>query len=120
MSGASSRNKGAAAEREFLKLLGGELGVALNRNLTQTREGGGDCLEVRGWVIEIKRQESLSRPTWWKQALRQAEGKGEPMMCYRRNREEWTCFIHTRDGQYREGSVAEAADAIRTKWSQWP
>src|SRR4051812_39388897 len=117
MSGKRSRNKGASGERELLKLLGDELGQSLNRNLTQTREGGGDCLEVRGWVIEVKRQEKLSRPTWWAQALRQAVGKGEPMLCYRRNREPWTCWIHTREGNYREGTVMDAANAIREKWA---
>jgi hypothetical protein len=115
-----ARNKGAAAEREVLKLLGAELGQSLQRNLTQTREGGGDCLEVWGWVIEVKRQEALSRPTWWRQACRQAEGKGEPMLLYRRNREAWRAFIHTKDGFYREGTLLDAVSAIREKWSRRP
>lgn len=121
MSGRMSRNKGAAAEREVLKLLGGELGVELQRNIAQTRGGGADCLEVKGWAIEVKRQESLSRPTWWKQAVEQAKRVGaEPMLLYRRNREPWQAFIHTRDGQYREGTLIDAACAIREKWSMWP
>jgi hypothetical protein len=120
MSGKRSRNKGACGERELLKLLGDELGQSLNRNLTQTREGGGDCLEIRGWVIEVKRQERLSRPSWWAQACAQASGIGEPMLCYRRNREPWTCWIHTSEGKYREGSVQDAANAIREKWHRWP
>jgi hypothetical protein len=120
MSGKGSRNKGAAAEREILKLLGDELGTVLTRNLTQTREGGADCLGVKGWCIEIKRQEKLSRPSWWAQACAQAVGLGEPMMFYRRNREPWTCWIHTSEGKYREGSVQDAANAIREKWHRWP
>lgn len=115
------RRKGAAAEREVLKLLGEELGVALTRNLQQTREGGADCLAVRGFAIEIKRQESLSRPAWWRQAIDQAHRVGaEPMLLYRRSREAWQAWIHTRDGAYREGSLIDAAQAIREKWMAWP
>lgn len=117
----ASRDKGARAEREVLKLLGEELGEILTRNLQQTREGGADCLAVKGWAIEIKRQERLSRPAWWAQAVEQAQRVGaEPMLLYRRNREKWQAFIHTRDGQYREGSLIDAACAIREKWAAWP
>lgn len=121
MSGRGSRNKGAGGEREVLRLLGQELGVMLQRNITQTRGGGADCLEVTGFAIEVKRQESLSRPAWWRQACEQAHRAGaEPMLLYRRNREQWRAFIHTTGGQYREGTLIEAAQAIREKWLQWP
>lgn len=117
----ASRDKGARAEREVLKLLGEELGQILTRNLQQTREGGADCLAVKGFAIEVKRQEKLSRPKWWAQAVEQAQRVGaEPMLLYRRNREKWRAFIHTRDGQYREGDLTEAASAIREKWLFWP
>jgi len=118
---AMQRRKGAAAEREALRLLGDELGQSLTRNLQQTREGGADCLAVRGWAIEIKRQEALSRPAWWRQACEQAARIGaEPMLLYRRNREAWTAWIHTRDGKWREGTLVDAAGAIREKWAAWP
>ncbi len=42
------------------------------------------------------------------------------MLLYRRNREKWQAFIHTRDGQYREGTLQDAASAIREKWLYWP
>jgi Holliday junction resolvase len=119
--GKSQRNKGAAAEREVLKLLGDELGIALKRNLAQTREGGGDCLEVKGWAIEVKRQERLSRPAWWKQAVEQAKRVGaQPMLLYRRSREPWKAFIHTCEDKYKEGSIQDAAEAVREKWLAWP
>lgn len=118
---ASQRRKGAAAEREVLRLLGDELGQSLQRNITQTRGGGADCLEVHGWAIEVKRQEKLSRPAWWRQACEQAErARAEPMLLYRRSREAWSAWIHTRDGQYREGTLLDAACAIREKWARWP
>lgn len=118
---AASRRKGADAEREVLKLLGAELGEVLARNLSQTREGGADCLCVKGFAIEIKRQERLSRPTWWAQACQQANSVGaEPMLLYRRSREPWRALIHTLDGQWREGTLEDAASAIREKWLRWP
>lgn len=118
MTGRGCRAKGAAGEREFLRLLGGELGVALARNLVQTREGGADCLEVVGFAIEVKRVQSLSRPMWWAQAREQAARvSADPMLAYRRNREPWNCFIHTAEGKYREGTIADAANAIRERWA---
>lgn len=118
---AMQRRKGAKGEREVLKMLGGELGVALSRNLEQTREGGSDCLKVKGFAIEVKRQERLSRPSWWAQAVDQARKVGaEPMLLYRRSREPWRAFIHTCEDRYREGSLIDAADAIREKWLAWP
>ena len=118
---AMQRRKGAAGEREVLKLLGLELGEIFTRNLEQTRNGGADCLAVKGWAIEIKRQESLSRPAWWRQACEQAKRVGaEPMLLYRRSREPWQAFIHTGEGKYREGTLQDAASAIREKWLQWP
>jgi hypothetical protein len=121
MSGRTSRNKGAAGEREALKALGAELGISLTRNLQQTREGGADCLVVKGFAIEIKRQERLSRPAWWRQACEQADRVGvEPMVLYRLNREPWRALIHIGDRQYREDTLTEAASAIREKWARWP
>lgn len=112
-----SRDKGARGEREFLKALGAELGELLTRNLQQTREGGADCLCVKGWAIEVKRCESLSRPAWWRQAVEQAERRGvEPMLAYRRNREPWRVWV--KPGV--DITVEEAACAIREKWQGWP
>jgi len=119
--GIMQRRKGATAEREALRLLGDELGVALQRNIEQTRCGGADCLKVKGFAIEIKRQERLSRPAWWKQACEQARtASAEPMVLYRRSREPWKALIHTVDGNYREGTLIDAASAIREKWLWWP
>lgn len=116
-----SRDKGARAEREVLKILGDELGLSLERNLEQTREGGADCVKVKGFAIEVKRREALSRPTWWRQACDQAERLGvEPMVLYRRNRESWRALIHKGDGNYREGTLMDAIWVIREKWLRWP
>lgn len=117
----SQRTKGAAGEREFLKLLGEELGESLQRNLSQTRDSGADCIQVRGWAIEVKRQEKLSRPKWWKQAKAAAEELGvQPMLAYRRNREPWTVWAAWPGPEVREMTLIEAAGAIREKWAVWP
>lgn len=114
---AMQRRKGAAGEREFLKALGAELGEILTRNLQQTREGGADCLCVKGWAIEVKRQEALSRPTWWRQAVRQAKERGvQPMLAYRRNREPWRVWIQPGV----DLTVEQAAGCIREKLLRWP
>ncbi len=114
--GRSQRRKGADAERELLKLLGDELGIVLQRNITQTREGGADCLELRGFAIEVKRCERLSRPAWWRQAVRQAEALGvEPVLAFRQSRQPWRfVFKHTID----EMTLVEAAGYIREKWGR--
>jgi Holliday junction resolvase len=112
-----SRNKGSRGEREFLALLGSELGEMLTRNLQQTRDSGADCLKVKGWAIEVKRQERLSRGAWWRQAVEQAEREGvQPMLAYRRSREPWRVWI--KEGQ--DISVEAAACAIREKLLAWP
>ena len=114
---AAQRNKGACGERELFNLLTDYLGFIVKRNLSQTRGGGADCLMVKGWAIEVKRCESLSRPTWWRQAVEQAEREGvQPMLAYRRNKEPWRVWI-------KEGcdiSVEAAACAIREKLLGWP
>jgi hypothetical protein len=122
MSGARSRNKGQVGERELCKLLSDELGVLVTRNVDQARKGGADCLELQGFTVEIKRQERLARPTWWAQAVRQAEahGTGEPIVFYRRSREPWQALIRTVDGGYREATWEQAVFHVREKWACWP
>ena len=115
--GRMSRTKGARGERQFLALLGEELGEMLTRNLQQTREGGADCLCVKGWAIEVKRCETLSRPAWWRQAVEQANRLGvQPMLAYRRSREPWRVWIEPG----KDLTIAEAANAIREKFFNWP
>ena len=87
--GNMSRRKGASAEREVFKLIGAKLGISVERNLTQTRDGGYDT-RIGPWSIEVKRCEALAVPAWWKQACEQADASGGlPMLLYRRNRYPW-------------------------------
>lgn len=57
MSGNRSRRKGIAGENEVLGILRDRLGDnSIQRNLDQSREGGGDCaVLVGGMLLEVKR-----------------------------------------------------------------
>lgn len=90
------KQKGAGGEREACTLLGSILtegGVSasgIERNLNQTREGGGDILAIPGLVIEVKRCETLNVPMWWRQVCRAADRNGDtPVLMYRQNRKPW-------------------------------
>lgn len=112
---ASQRRKGAEGERELFRLLSGELGVSVKRNVDQARNGGADCLELPGFAIECKRHQSLSRPSWWAQAVKQGQSAGlEPIVFYRRNREAWRALI-AGPGGYRDADWTEAMDYCRDK-----
>ena len=117
----ASRRKGAAAERELCQLLSDELGVSIRRNVDQARSGGADCLELPGFAIEVKRHEKLSRPTWWAQAVRQAErARAEPILFYRRSREPWRAMLHRYQADPVDVPLEAALIHIREKWASWP
>ena len=109
---AAQRNKGSRGERELFALLTEQLGVTVTRNLSQTRGGGADSLNVEGWAIEVKRQEALSIASWWTQTQRQAEQTGrKPALFYRQSRKPWRAVLdlhHIAPGVFTApGSLAE-------------
>lgn len=101
--GKTSRDKGAAGERELARLLLDELGVRLVRRLDQSRSGGFDLEPAPGEVgevadylwrcsIEVKRHAKASPGLlwdWWDQAEAQAEGEQIPVLAYRSDRAAW-------------------------------
>lgn len=92
--GKMSRDKGARGERELFDLLSEHLGFVVRRNVDQARAGGADGVEIPGWAIEVKRRESLSLPSWWRQTVEQAIASGrKPILFYRRNGERWQAVI---------------------------
>jgi Holliday junction resolvase len=112
---AMSRRKGASAERELSKLLADELGIEVTRNTDPMRVKGGDILTIPGYSLEVKRCETLRRPTWWAQAVRQADRvRLEPVVMYRQSRHEWRALVSS-DGGYRDVSWVEAIDRMRDK-----
>ena len=77
----NGRRKGARAELELFGLLsaGLGLGLPLRRQLAAARDGGSDAQEhdaLPTWAIEVKNVDQLARPTWWRQAIVQAEREG--------------------------------------------
>lgn len=124
---ASQRNKGAAGERELFALLTEQLGVTVTRNLTQTRGGGADALDVPGWAIECKRQEALSIASWWSQARRQADDLSrKPILFYRQSRKPWRAVldlhhvapgIFTMPGSLCDLALSDACTVIRESLS---
>lgn len=102
------RQKGANGEREIIGLLEPiarrvftELGVSLpdvnilQRNQNQSAVGGSDLTNTFGLAIEVKRQENLAVPTWWKQTCASAQRNNErPVLIYRQNNKKWNVVMH--------------------------
>jgi len=91
--GRANRRKGAAGERELLKVLGGMIGQDLARNLVQQRGGGADN-DQTWFALEIKRQQQAKPLEWWAQACEQAhEADKVPALAYRANRQPWRVVV---------------------------
>lgn len=98
----NSREKGAAAEREFAQLIRDLTGWVLLRNLDQSRGGGYDLLAAEDcplnlFAIEIKRH-AVVRPhqvnEWWEQATQQAIKAGKmPLLACRADRGKWRVIV---------------------------
>ncbi|QBJ80527.1 hypothetical protein [Aquitalea sp. USM4] len=96
MTGRMARNKGAAGEREFCKLLSAELGMEIKRKLGQARDSGDDA-QVGKFRFEVKRRERLEVMKWCEQ-VEEAAGAGEvPVVAFRQNGEEWRVVLKLSD-----------------------
>jgi hypothetical protein len=114
--GRTSREKGRRAEIELHKLLSEELGFVVRRNVDQARVGGADCVELKGFSPECKRQERLCLPAWWRQAVKQGrDAQAEPIVWYRQSRQPWRALICTADGGYRIAEWEESVMYVREK-----
>lgn len=81
----STMKKMAYPEAECLKGM-----RTVQRNQMQSAVGGNDLTECMGLSIEVKRQEALSIPAWWRQTVAAAERNKEvPVLMYRQNRKSW-------------------------------
>jgi len=87
--GLKERNKGANGEREVCALLRQWTGEEFERNLLQTREGGGD-IPFGSLLLEVKRTERVKMPEWQEQAQESAKNADMlPAVVWRRSRAEW-------------------------------
>ena len=94
--GAYERRKGQAGERELFSILRDRYGLEVQRNLDQTRQGGGDSdRPVLGYTIETKR---WAKRTHLYAAIQQvqkaaAEMGTKPVVMFRLDRQDWEVIV---------------------------
>lgn len=96
MSGASSRRKGAAGEREFIRMVNEALGLRCRRELKQYQQAqNGDIDQLVGpYLVEIKNHAKPNIPAFWKQAVTQADRVGAvPALAYKLFRKGWRVLV---------------------------
>jgi hypothetical protein len=104
------RTKGASAERQIATKLNEIITASLHecgiifdssdhtffvqRNQNQTAVGGDDLINTYGFSIEVKRQETLSINTWWKQCVTSAtKNSATPVLLFKQSRKPWRCIL---------------------------
>lgn len=91
------RRKAKDAELELAGLLHERLGLRVQRNLDQCRQGGHDLI-LPGWALEVKRATKVLRNTWWQQTVHQADAAElRPALAWRANRQPWKFLLALRD-----------------------
>lgn len=93
------RSKGQRGEREVADMFGAWASevtslldadeIRFKRNLMQSRQGGYDIIGLEWLALEVKRQETLSLPAWWRQTLKQAQCGQTPLLAWKQNRVPW-------------------------------
>lgn len=99
MSGKASRDKGARAEREFIRDVYENLGVKLSRNYKQWGESQeGDTDPLGPYLPEIKAQAAFTPRPWWAQSWRQANKRGLlPLLAIKVERKGWLYVVPQRE-----------------------
>ena len=96
MTGKTSRNKGAGAEREFTAIVNAALGTNVSRKLGQARDGGDD-VTLGNFRIEVKRRETLAIMAWCRQVEACCSEGEVPIVAFRQNSQEWRCVLKLND-----------------------
>jgi len=91
----SQRDKGHGFERDIVNLLK-EHGYEASRNLTQTRDSGGD-INLPRWLFECKRYAKIAVYTWLDQAINSAKGKQTPVVVAKADRKEAIVIMRLTD-----------------------
>jgi hypothetical protein len=126
-----SRNKGKAGELEAYKLLNlwakpicDHLGVEplnIHRNLNQSKEGGYDLVGADWLAIEVKRQETVNLPAWWRQTIKQCGPQQTPLLMWRLNRGQWSgrTIANVVIGDHTAPLVVDLRAAELRRWFEW-
>lgn len=133
--GINIRTKGQTGERDVAKMLNAivaevreDVGYPphdkqdepFQRNQNQSAVGGADLSNPMSLEIEVKRQESLSVNSWWKQTiLSAARTSGVPILIYRQSRKPWKIIMTgmiTIKGGYHYETRVEITIAEFKKW----
>ena len=91
----SQRDKGAGFERDIVNMLKTH-GYEANRNLSQTRDGGGD-IDLPRWMLECKRYAKIAVYTWLKQSIKAAKPGQMPVVIARADKEEAIAILRLTD-----------------------
>ena len=88
-----ARNKGKAAETEFINKFQSLFPETIQRNLEQVRSGGSDVTNCDPFVIEIKRVEKLDFNSWWRQVVAATKSPLVSVVAYRQSRQPWKFLL---------------------------
>ena len=91
----SQRDKGHQFERDVVNVLKMH-GYEASRNLTQTRDSGGD-INLPRWLFECKRYAKIAVYTWLDQAIKSANGKQTPVVVAKADRREAIVIMRLTD-----------------------
>lgn len=94
--GKMQRTKGATFERDIVNDLKSVLGISIGRNLSQTRDSGGDIVLDR-FVIECKRRASIAVYEWMKQCEASCEPHQKPIVVCRADGEKSLAIMRWED-----------------------
>lgn len=91
----NANRKGKAGEREACQWLKEALNLDFlpKRVLGQERDSGCDIRNLYPFVIEVKRQETLSKINWWIQVKSKCKEDEIPVVMYRQNKQKWRFLI---------------------------
>lgn len=113
--GKANRRKGAVAEREVCHIIRDITFDEVSRNLSQTRDAGGDV--VWGpFYLEVKYQRTIAMPAWQAQAVQSANQDGRglvPAVVYRKPNEPFWISLPFSDFLNLFAALREAARAAQ-------
>lgn len=92
------RQKGQNFERKMSKMFNESFGLATERNLQQSINGGDDLMGVPFFSIELKKHNTKAIGTWWKQCVESARRQSKmPVLIYEMPRQKPTVVMRVED-----------------------